>query len=122
MHKRTNKDIPSAKPIILNQASDPVVCCFIMLIFFLWITVWLLATGLLALLLYDQYSLLEVMFEATSALGSVGLSVGMSHPDLSWAARLLLSLLMWMGRLEIMSVLVLLGLPFSRIKGYATTD
>jgi len=50
----------------------------------------------------------ELLFEAASALGSVGLSTGVTSPDLPWLGKLVLILLMWLGRLEIIPVLVLL--------------
>jgi trk system potassium uptake protein TrkH len=56
----------------------------------------------------------DVIFEAASALGSVGLSTGISEPDLHWVGKLILILFMWMGRLEIIPVLVL----FSSLVGY----
>lgn len=61
-----------------------------------------------------QYTLNDVIFEAASALGSVGLSTGISEPDLHWVGKLILILFMWMGRLEIIPVLVL----FSSLVGY----
>jgi len=54
-----------------------------------------------------------LIFDATSALGGVGLSAGWASPDLTSASKLLLSVAMWMGRLEIVSVLALLLAPFS---------
>ena len=56
-----------------------------------------------------QYALSDVIFETASALGNVGLSTGISHPDLPWAGKLMLILLMWMGRLEIIPVAILLS-------------
>lgn len=50
---------------------------------------------------------LDAMFEAASALGTVGLSVGVTAPDLAAPARLALIALMWLGRLEIAAVLAL---------------
>lgn len=44
-----------------------------------------------------EYTLADVLFEAASALGSVGLSMGIVAPDLSWVGKLILILLMWMG-------------------------
>lgn len=42
-------------------------------------------------------SFLEVFFEATSAFGTVGLSMGIT-PDLSWMGRLIISFTMFAGR------------------------
>ncbi|MBW4610429.1 MAG: hypothetical protein KME22_25250 [Hassallia sp. WJT32-NPBG1] len=46
-----------------------------------------------------EYNLTNAIFEAASALGGVGLSVGITHPDLPWLGKLTLIFLMWMGRL-----------------------
>jgi len=66
----------------------------------------------LLLILGHRYSLYEILFEVISALGGVGLSVGVTSTDLPHAAKTLLVVLMWMGRLEIVGVLVLITSPF----------
>jgi len=68
-----------------------------------------LGIGVLVLLhvVQPQYALSDVIFEAASALGSVGLSTGIAHPDLHWVGKFVLFLLIWMGRLEIIPVLIL---------------
>jgi len=53
------------------------------------------------------YPLADALFEAASAQGTVGLSVGIAAPQAPWGAKLILILLMWMGRLEILPVLLL---------------
>ncbi|MEO0928833.1 MAG: potassium transporter TrkG, partial [Cyanobacteria bacterium J06643_13] len=50
-------------------------------------------------------------FEAASATSGVGILTGITHPDLPWLGKLTLICLMWMGRLEIISVLLLFSLP-----------
>jgi trk system potassium uptake protein TrkH len=69
----------------------------------------LLGIGILVLLhvAKPQYTLNNVILEASSALLSVGLSTGISHPDLYWVGKLVLILFMWIGRLEIFPVLIL---------------
>ncbi|MGV2827356.1 potassium transporter TrkG [Myxosarcina sp. GI1(2024)] len=62
-----------------------------------------------------RYTLGDTIFEAASALGSVGLSTGITHPDLPWLGKLVLIVLMWMGRLEIFPVLLLVSLPIGLI-------
>ena len=76
-----------------------------------------LVTGTLILfaLLGDRYNLHEILFEVTSALGGVGLSVGITSTALSSTAKLMLMVLMWMGRLEILAVLVLISSPFMSV-------
>jgi len=81
-------------------------------------TLWLLllGTGILVLLhvVPPRFTLSEVILEVASAQGNVGLSTGITHPDLPWPGKLTLILSMWMGRLEIIPVLILLASPFSR--------
>lgn len=74
----------------------------------LWVT--FLAIGVMVLnhIVSSQYQLSDTIFEAASALGGVGLSTGISHPDLAWSGKFVLIVLMWMGRLEIIPVMVLL--------------
>jgi trk system potassium uptake protein TrkH len=73
----------------------------------------MLILGIFALLgaVSPIYTLSDVVFEATSALSSVGLSTGITHPDLAWSGKVVLILFMWMGRLEIIPVLLLLIVP-----------
>lgn len=54
------------------------------------------------------YPPLDALFEICSALGTVGLSVGISSPDLAPGLKLLLSLDMLLGRMEILAPLILL--------------
>lgn len=56
----------------------------------------------------EQFRLSDVIFEVASAQGNVGLSTGITHPDLPWIGKLVLILEMWMGRLEIIPALLLL--------------
>lgn len=53
------------------------------------------------------YPLADALFEAASAQGTVGLSVGLTASHAPGGAKLILILLMWMGRLEILPVLLL---------------
>ncbi len=50
----------------------------------------------------------DAVFEAASALGTVGLSSGLTGPGLDAPSKLVLMLGMWLGRLEILPVLVVL--------------
>jgi trk system potassium uptake protein TrkH len=58
----------------------------------------ILAVGIFTLLLTEGSDLLTTAFEATSALGTVGLTLGLT-PDLSAAGRWVVILLMFVGRL-----------------------
>ena len=67
---------------------------------------WLgVSTLLLAL---AGFSLEQALFESASALGTVGLSLGVTSPELVGWAKLVLIADMWAGRLEILPVLVAL--------------
>jgi trk system potassium uptake protein TrkH len=72
-----------------------------------------LILGTVALLLTDgqSHSLLSCLFEATSAIGCVGLSSGLTGAELGTSSKLVLITLMWVGRLEIMAVVVLFATP-----------
>lgn len=53
------------------------------------------------------YPPLDALFEVTSAVGTAGLSVGITGPDLTPGLKLLLSLDMLLGRLEVLALLIL---------------
>lgn len=77
-------------------------------LFLLWVM--LLFTGVLTLLHFvpPHFTTTDVVLEVASALGNVGLSTGIAHPDLMWPAKLTLILSMWIGRLEILPAIMLL--------------
>jgi trk system potassium uptake protein TrkH len=54
---------------------------------------------------------MHLFFEAASALGSVGLSSGVTRPEMPDAAKGGLAFLMWIGRLEIISAVMLFTAP-----------
>ncbi len=61
----------------------------------------------------SSFSLADAFFESASAQGTVGLSCGITNPDMSPVLEVLYTLQMWMGRLEIIPILVLLRTIFS---------
>ncbi|NEP16435.1 MAG: TrkH family potassium uptake protein [Leptolyngbya sp. SIO4C1] len=81
----------------------------------LWLLLISCGVSLLLRLVPAEYTLSDVIFEAASALGSAGLSTGITGPTLHWSGKLTLMLLMWMGRLEVVPVMVLLALPLRRL-------
>lgn len=62
------------------------------------ISLFIVTTGILVLDFTEQKPLLPVMFEVMSAFGTVGLSVGLT-PELTTAGKLILSVIMFAGRL-----------------------
>ncbi|MBE0636215.1 TrkH family potassium uptake protein [Candidatus Bipolaricaulota bacterium] len=82
------------------------------LITFLWFV--FLGVGIIVLLhvVPPEYTLSDVVFEVASAQGNVGLSVGITHPTMSLAGKLILCFNMWIGRLEIIPVLMLVRALF----------
>ena len=77
------------------------------LITFLWLI--FLGIGIVVLLhtVSREYTLSDVVFEVASAQGNVGLSVGITQPTMPLASKLILCFNMWIGRLEIIPVLML---------------
>jgi len=81
------------------------------LITFLWLV--FLGLGVVVLLhTVSGYTLSDVVFEVASAHGNVGLSVGITQPTMSLASKLMLCFNMWIGRLEIIPVLILVRALF----------
>jgi len=77
------------------------------LITFLWLV--FLGLGIVVLLHTtppSAFSLSDVVFEVASAQGNVGLSVGITGPAMSTLGKLVLCFNMWIGRLEIIPVLM----------------
>jgi len=86
------------------------------IIVILWITFLVVGTFLLLLTLPSgEYSLANVLFEVASAQGNVGLSSGITGPDsLPTFGKIAFLFHMWIGRLEIIPVLVMLRTIFKR--------
>lgn len=77
----------------------------------LWLSVVVTGIFILQYLKLPTYDLVDVIFEVASATSGVGISTGITHPDLPWLGKLTLICLMWIGRLEIIPVLLLWSLP-----------
>lgn len=76
-----------------------------------------LTVGTLLLSMSTNGTLREVLFDALSALNTVGLTSGLTSSDLAWHAKAELMMLMWMGRLEVIAVAVLLAASVARGRG-----
>ncbi len=59
-----------------------------------------------AIFVWYGYGPLESLFEVTSAVGTVGLSSGVVTPGLDGGLKVLLTLLMWAGRLEFLPIVI----------------
>lgn len=67
--------------------------------------------------MFFGYPFLNSLFESTSAAGNVGLSCGITQASMPALLKLVFIFQMWAGRLEFMSVFVLIGFFLAWIKG-----
>lgn len=65
---------------------------------------------------YYGYPVLSSMFEAASATGNVGLSIGITSASMPAGLKLIYIFIMWVGRLEFMSVFALIAFIFTGVK------
>jgi trk system potassium uptake protein TrkH len=84
------------------------------IIAFLWVVFLGVALGMLLLTIDGSFTLENAIFEVASAQSNVGLSSGITGPDMPWPAKVTFLFNMWIGRLEIIPVLVLLRALFVR--------
>ena len=84
------------------------------LISFLWIVFLLLGIFVLLQAVPAEYTLGDVIFEVASAQGNVGLSTGITGPWMGSMGKVMLMFNMWIGRLEIIPVLMLIRLIVKR--------
>ena len=66
---------------------------------------------------YYGYPFCDALFESTSAAANVGLSTGITNPGMPTGLKITYIIQMWMGRLEFMSIFILLGLLIARFTG-----
>jgi trk system potassium uptake protein TrkH len=67
--------------------------------------------------LYYGYPVDKAFFESVSAAANVGLSTGVTDPAMPAGLKVTYIIQMWVGRLEFMSIFILLGLAISRFTG-----
>lgn len=67
--------------------------------------------------MFCGYPLIDSLFESTSAAANVGLSCGITLPSMPALLKITYIIQMWVGRLEFMSVFVLVGFLISIFKG-----
>lgn len=85
-------------------------------ILFLWMISLGMGTFFLSVMMGDDYTFYQILFDTASALSNVGLSSGVTGSNMPENAKYLLSFLMWLGRLEIMAIVILLISPFYLLK------
>ena len=69
----------------------------------------ILVLSTLAIMYLEDYSFIDSFFETASAQGTVGLSVGITNSGMNIFSKILYIFNMWVGRLEILPVLILLS-------------
>lgn len=74
---------------------------------FLYLLVLGLSIILVAALAGPDFTLGDAVFESVSAQGTVGLSTGLTNPDMPVAIELIFIVQMWVGRLEVFPVIIL---------------
>ncbi|MGH3442318.1 MAG: TrkH family potassium uptake protein [Nitriliruptorales bacterium] len=74
-----------------------------------------LSGGILGL--FYGFEFTEAMFESTSATANVGLSVGITSPDLAVPLKATYVAQMWLGRLEFMAIFALFATFFAAARG-----
>ncbi|MBN1289970.1 MAG: TrkH family potassium uptake protein [Actinobacteria bacterium] len=72
--------------------------------------------GALVLAMY-RYPMAEALFESTSACANVGLTTGITSPGMPALVKAVFILQMWGGRLEFMSVFLLIGMLVAIARG-----
>lgn len=75
----------------------------------------LLAGALLGV--YFGYAFDAALFESTSAVANVGLTVGITAPGMPMAMEMFTILQMWLGRLEFMAAFALVGFVIASFRG-----
>ena len=92
----------------LAEDTSGFVMCYLMLFIF----------GSLGLTVAADCHLVEAMFDFSSALGTVGLSIGITNAATPPAALIIEMIGMLMGRLEIFIVIIGITFGFGKIKGF----
>lgn len=72
-----------------------------------WLSVLMISVILVSWVVGDSYSVNHIIFEVVSAQSNVGLSIGITSAEMHWILKADFMLLMWMGRLELIAVLVM---------------
>jgi trk system potassium uptake protein TrkH len=79
----------------------------------------IIVAGWFVLLAYG-YAPLDALFEVVSAQSTVGLSTGITSPTMPLLAKISLTIAMWMGRLELIPVLLMIAEALRRTRANLT--
>jgi trk system potassium uptake protein TrkH len=103
VHKLGEKSLSKEDAMdLINEAA---------IISFMWVI--LLLVGILSIAyFFPRETLGNVIFEVCSAQGNVGLSIGITSMGMEPAAKIILIFSMWIGRLEIIPIIVLVKSMF----------
>jgi trk system potassium uptake protein TrkH len=84
------------------------------------ITIFLLSFSIIFVLLYyflpENYTFSQKLFESSSAFNNVGLSTGITGPDLSDRAKIIMIIGMIIGRIELIPLYVLAFISFKKLR------
>jgi trk system potassium uptake protein len=98
VHKIGDKSLSKENAMdLINEAA---------IISFIWVIILSISIMVLSWI-YSDYTLGKVIFEVCSAQGNVGLSSGITSISMNSTAKAMLIINMWIGRLEIIPVIVL---------------
>ncbi len=101
--------------VLDDKEMNRVVSATTMLIL-LWIIFIFVGVAVLSYVVPREYSITDIIFEVCSAQGNVGLSTGITNKWLHPAGKIILIINMWIGRLEIIPVLMLFRSVFKGFK------
>ena len=103
VHKFGNKSLSKDDAMdLINEAA---------IISFIWVI--LLSVGIIVIgYIFPHETLGNIIFEVCSAQGNVGLTTGITNIGMSNAAKVMLIFNMWVGRLEIIPIIVLIKSMF----------
>lgn len=76
--------------------------------------------GALVGLLYGEFDITATLFESVSVGSNIGLSVGVTSPEMPRALMAVYVIQMWLGRLEYVAVFALVGYLASIVRGRAS--
>jgi trk system potassium uptake protein TrkH len=99
VHKLGDKSLNKENAMdLINEAA---------IISFMWVII--LSCGIILIsTIFPKESLGNIFFEVCSAQGNVGLTTGITQIEMSYIAKIMLIFNMWIGRLEIIPIIVLI--------------